>query len=389
MKSVIAVLVLIALLVGCAPQVAPAPAPVAAPPSAATEKAVTQEVASAKPPAWEAEWEKMVAGAKREGVVVVYSSAGSEARTGLSPAFKQKYGISVEFITGKGVDVAEKFMAERRAGLYTGDVYVGGNTPMLETLKPSGALDPIEPVLILPEVKDPKAWFGEELYFVDKKDRTIFQFAAYPMPLIGLNTDMVKTGEIASYRDLLSPKWKGKLLMNDPTRPGVGGKWFSVEAHRTGLDFFRELAKQEPLIIVDQRLQVEWLARGKYPVLIAPKSDPFAEFLRAGSHILVIDPKEGGILTSGSGNVGLMNRAPHPNAARLFINWLLTREGQLAFSKASLVQSSRMDVPTDFLPPGKARDPQVKYFNAEVEEVLAKSVEDYKRAKEIFGHLMR
>lgn len=379
----IVALLYLALVVSCAPAAIKAPA------ESQPETRIDSQKSQVETKApWETEWQNLIIQAKKDGKVVIYSSTGSETRAGLVTAFHDKYGISVDYITGKGVDVIEKLMAERKVGIYTGDMYIGGNTPMLEMLKPAGALELVEPGLILPEVKDGKSWLDSSLYFVDK-DRYILQFAAYPMPIFGINTQLVKQDELASYKDLLTPKWKGKFVMNDPTRAGLGSKWFQAESRRMGLDFMKTLAKQEPVIITDQRLQLEWLAHGKYPLLIGPKSDTFAEFYKAGAPIRVIDPKEGGILTSGSGNVSFLSKKPHPYAAKLFMNWLLSREGQIVFSKATLVHSGRVDVPFDFLPEGKARDPKIKYFNVEIEDILHSSPEDYKVAKEIFGHLMK
>lgn len=376
-------LLYLALLLSCAPGTVKAPAESQ---SATGIDAQKSRVETRAP--WETEWQNIVTRAAKEGKVVIYSSTGSETRAGLVTAFHDKYGLSVDYITGKGVDVIEKMMAERKAGIFTGDLYIGGNTPMLEILKPAGALELVEPGLITPEVKDGKNWLDGSLYFVDK-DRYILQFAAYPMPIFGINTQLIKQEEVASYKDLLSPKLKGKIIMNDPTRPGLGAKWFQAESRRMGLDFMRELAKQEPIIITDQRIQIEWLAHGKYPLLIGPKSDTFAEFYKAGAPLRVIDPKEGGILTSGSGNVSFMSNKPHPNAAKLFMNWLLSREGQIVFEQATLVHSGRIDVPVDFLPEGKARDPKLKYFNVEIEDILHSSLDDYKIAKDIFGSLMK
>ena len=99
-------------------------------------------------------------------------------------------------------------------------------------------------------------------------------------------------------------------------------------------------------------------------------------------------PKEGTYLSGSTGDVGIINRAPHPNAARLFANWLLTKEGQTLWSKAELVQSARLDVPTDFLPVEKIRDPKVKYLWADSEEFLLQQPEQGKIAREIFGRLV-
>lgn len=380
------ILLILALLVACAPREAPAPAAAPAQAPAVAEKTKAPVASRA---AWEDAWEQVSNGAKKEGRVVVYSTAGAEVRTAVIKAFKEKYGLDAEFIQGKGADVAEKLIFERRAGLYTADVYIGGTTTQITQLKPAGVLDPLEAALILPEVTDPKVWWGGNLLWVDPA-RLSLAFNAYPLPAYAINTETVKADELKAYKDLLNPKWKGKISLNDPTVAGISEKGMAFVVQVMGQGYIRELAKQEPVIIRDQRLQVEWLARNKYPIALFCKSDPIAEFRRAGSPIKELLPQEGQALTSGSGNVSLTNRAAHPNAARVFINWLLSKEGQVLFSQASLVQSAREDIPTDYLDPVKLRQPGAKYFWAETEDNLLKlGGEDRKLFKDIFGPLIK
>ncbi len=179
--------------------------------------------------------------------------------------------------------------------------------------------------------------------------------------------------------------------MNDPTVPGTGAKGFSVIGwHLMNLDFWRDLAKQQPVILRDQRLQMEWVARGKYPILLFPQSAVATELIRAGAPIATYTPAEGTYLTGASGNVCIMNRAPHPNAARVFINWMLSREGQTLFSKAFGRQSLRTDVGTEGLDPVALRQPDGKYFmGTENEEFLSKQTEHMAVAKEIFASLLK
>lgn len=327
--------------------------------------------------------------AKKEGRVVAYSTAGAETRTALVQAFRDKYGIALEVIVAKGAEVSQKLLTERRAGLYLADLYVGGSTTMVTELKPAGAMDPLEPALILPEVVNPKVWWKGQLDWIDR-DHLAIAFLGYPSATIGINTDYVKREEMKSYRDLLNPKWKGKMTLNDPTMAGTGAKWVGVVGLQiTGLDFMRELVKQEPYIIRDQRLQVEWLAREKYPIAIQPKSDVVAGMIRAGVPLEMITPVEGTYMSSGSGNVALLNKAPNPNAAKVFINWLLTKEGQTLFSKAQMCQSGREDVSTAHLDPSEVRVPGMKYFVSYSEEFTKDQPEHMKMAKEIFGSLMK
>lgn len=383
-----ALLTLIAfLLVACAPQAPAESAPQAAAPSPKGEAAAPLSQAPAKE-AWEIEWEKVIEAAKKEGSLVLYSTAGSEVRAAIAIAFRKKYGVQVEAVGARGGEISQKIMSERRAGLYFADVYTGGTTTVTTELKPAGVIDPLEPALILPEVKDPKAWWEGQLPWVDK-DHYLIAFTLYPSTTYAINTTLVRAEELKSYKDLLNPKWKGKLVMNDPTLPGAANRWFGGVSQAMGLDFMRELARQEPVILRDQRLQVEWLAHGKYPISIAPDTSAMASFQKAGAPVSYVTPVEGSIMTSGHGNICLINKAPHPNAARLFINWLLTKEGQTVFSRAILNPSARLDVPTDFVDPEKMRVQGVKYYNSENEEFLLAGPERMKVARDIFGHLIK
>ncbi len=112
--------------------------------------------------AWQEEWERTLAAARREGMVAVTGPGGTAARDVLTTHFKKKYGISVEFFGGSGRVISPRVLNERRARRYLWDVYVGGATTALTTLIPGGSFDPLEPTLVLPEViKTPSP--GEEV----------------------------------------------------------------------------------------------------------------------------------------------------------------------------------------------------------------------------------
>ncbi len=335
---------------------------------------------------WEKEWADVIEAAKREGRVVIYGSSGPTPREVMGPVFQAKYGVEMEFMSAKGAQLAEKIATERRAGLYIPDIYIGGPTTVLDMLKPQGFLDPIEPLLLLPEVKDARYWVGNKINFLDK-DRLLLAYVASIEAPLGYNTDLVKTGELKSYKDLLSPRWKGKLSMNDPTVSGTGAEWYTIVRTKTmGIDFMRELAKQEPVIIRDLRLQAEWLAKGKYPILIGPHDATFTEFKDAGAPITAFVPEEGAWIKTGGGNISLMNRGSHPNATRLFVNWLLSKEGGLLWQKAMHQQSGRVDVAADFLDPMKVRKEGVQYVSADDdEEFQLKRPEYMKEAQQVFA----
>ncbi len=287
---------------------------------------------------WQADWQATIKAAQKEGKVVVYEQWGPKARTELGRAFKQKFGIDIEFVSaGTSTQLVPKLTQERSAGLYLADIIAAGTTTAITQMRPAGMLAPIDQMLILPDVKDPKTWRDGKLY-LDKEKLVIgmsLDFASY----LARNTEQVKEQEIKSYYDLLNPKWKGKILLHDPTINGPGNGWVFAMAGLLGMDktkdYLRQLVKQEPALVSDYRLQVEWLAKGKYALVAGIHAPTISEFIKLGAPVAKLRVKEGGLATSGAGALSIPSgRMPHPNAAKLFINWILTKEGQTLFSNS-------------------------------------------------------
>ncbi len=146
---------------------------------------------------WQVKWDKTVQGARKEGKVVVYGAATGALRDAIIKGFNDKYGIPVEYMAAKGPEIATRILAERKAGLYLPDAIIGASSPAVSTLKPAGVFDPLEPVLMLPEVTDTKFWWDNKLPWVDK-DHYFIAFLAYATPKIVVNPDIVKPGDIKS-----------------------------------------------------------------------------------------------------------------------------------------------------------------------------------------------
>lgn len=285
-----------------------------------------------------------------------------------------------------------KISSERRAGLYTPDIYASGVDSIYNYLKPQGALDPLEPVLILPEVIEPKVWLDEKIRWGDD-DRKVLLWAAYPVAPIAINTDMVQPSALKSYQDLLDPRWKGKIVVNDPTIEGLGQSTFIDMLYQKTVEpaFFRNLVKNQDIAILrDQYLIATWLARGKYPIALGPSWGRLVEYMDAGAPITSVRPGEGVSLRAAGAALTLMNKAPHPNAAKVFINWFLSREGQALVQKTVQKQSRRMDIPAEGLIPQEVRQPGEKYLVSPYDEEKF-TLEDQPKysqlVKEIFGPL--
>lgn len=338
---------------------------------------------------WQIKWDKVLEGAKKEGKVAVYSAATGQIRDALIKAFTARYSIPVEYLAAKGPEIAAKLEAERRAGLYIPDVIIGASSPAINTLKPAGFFDPMEPVLILPEVTDPKLWWDKTFPWVDK-DHYFVGFMAYVRVPLAINAGLVKAEEIGSYKDLLAPKWKGKLAMHDPTIAGSGQAFVGMMTdYIIKGDFLRQLASQEPFISRDHRLLAEWVARGKYPIGIAIEAEGIEQLRSAGANLQYVLPVEGTQINMGTGFLARPKNAPHPSASALFINWLLSKEGQIAFTDVARTQSARDDLSTSNLDAITVRQPGVKYYNSNTEEFWLKGPKYIDTGKEIFGPLIK
>src|SRR2546427_9654693 len=151
------------------------------------------------------EWEKILAAGKKEGKVAIIGPVGADRRDVLVEPFQKKYGITVEYFADRGAGIGPRLSTERGAGQYLWDVAVTGTTTRLLVLLPAGMLDPMEPALVLSDVKDPKQWRGGALELVDSGKRFLGMTPS-PRGTHFVNPQIVKPQEIKSYKDLLNPK---------------------------------------------------------------------------------------------------------------------------------------------------------------------------------------
>ena len=170
---------------------------------------------------WKADWERTVAAAKKEGQVNVYIYRYE----GLLQDFKRDFpGINVVAVSGRGNELTTRLMSERRAGKYLADVYSAGPGGNYNVLYKGKALDPIKPLLSLPEVVDESKWYGKEHRYADAEGKYVFAYLASPSDAqLAFNTTMVNPKEFKSYWDVIQPKWKGKIVSLDLRDGGLGG----------------------------------------------------------------------------------------------------------------------------------------------------------------------
>jgi iron(III) transport system substrate-binding protein len=306
--------------------------------------------AQAVNPNWKAEWDKTLELAKKEGKVVVSIPASAELRKLTEEGFKKRYpGIETELVPARGTTVTRKIVDESKAGIRYFDIHIGGSNSAVSGLLDEGVLEPIEPYMILPEIKDAKNWWGGHMW-VDRAKRYIYSFQAYLTESMWRNETLAKADEFRSYDDLLNPKWRGKIGILDPRTPGAGDSNWAYIWLVKGEDYLKKLAAQNLVIGRDQRVLGESLAKGKIAVVIGLTYYSLLPFVNAGLPVKPVPPlKEGTYGTGGSGNLTIIKNPPHPNATKIFVNWLLGKEGQEITTKAMGQATRRLDVDTKWL----------------------------------------
>lgn len=326
-------------------------------------------IAAQAKPAWQAEWEKTLEAAKKEGQLSIYISGYEENL----PDFQKEYPeIKVAPITGRGSQIGQRLLAERRADKFLADLVSSGGVTTYQQLFPAKVFDPIKPALLLPEVNDLTKWYQGRHHYADPENQYIISYvgtATYGS--VSYNTKLVDVKDFKSYWDLLNPKWKGKIISRDirVAGPGSGNARLFYYLPDVGPSFIRKLySEMDVTLFRDYRQSADWLAVGKAAICFFCEVDVSKQ---QGLPVDTFGPgvfKEGAGLVQQFGTLGLVNRAPHPNAAKVFINWLLSRRGQIALQKNMLktenpTDSLRIDIPKDEIPILQRRFEGVKYLD--------------------------
>jgi iron(III) transport system substrate-binding protein len=335
-------------LAACASSAPPAPAqPTAVPPTvagpttapAAAQSAPTQAGSSAS-------WTQLVDAAMKEGKVVVSGPPTDDARKNLPDAFKQRFGIDIEYLGGNSSQLASRIESERAAGQYSIDVSLGGADTFYRSFLNNNWLEPIKPVLMLPEVVDPKAWLRGEPWFRDPtRHDTILVLFNTISPTGYFNSSIIAPDQLKTADQLLDPKLKGKIGSYNPAVNGGGVLAVSGMYVTRGAQFVKDLFTSQQIATTrDYQQLADWVGHGNYPLCLGVTVHD-AELLKVDLPIQQTsfeDVPE--VIAGGFGMVGLWTHAPHPNAAKVFVNWIATKEGSTIFGRADGSASLRADV---------------------------------------------
>jgi ABC-type Fe3+ transport system substrate-binding protein len=283
--------------------------------------------------------------------VVVAIPPSAELRKQMEAAFKGKFAVDIELVTAPGPQNANRIASEQKAGVKYFDALIVGTGTAL-SLAHGGMLEPLEPNMVLPDVKDPKKWWGGHIWEDNlETKRFLYSFIA-EVGTGGLwyNSSLAKPDELRSLDDFLNPKWKGRIGFSDPRVAGSGQSLWSFCWDIKGEDYLRKLVQQYLFVSRDLRQIADALAKSKLALTMGAGYSQYEPFISSSLPVKQLPtPKEGLPASNGYGVVGIVKGAPHPNGAKLFLNWLLGREGQDFYGKVMKSSTRRLDVDTKWL----------------------------------------
>jgi ABC-type Fe3+ transport system substrate-binding protein len=322
-----------------------------------------------------AEWDKLVAAAEAEGTIIMESQPNKNARDFLLSAWGKAYPKITLNLSVTGAPFLARIRTERAAEKYLWDIAVSGATNGY-TLSKEGVLDPIAPELISPDLKDPNTWGGWDNVYFDLERKYIWAISAFLKSpyynALNLPAEKVKAQGL---KVLLDPALRGKIIWHDPSIAGSGQTLSLVMRRNLGDDGLKQMIeKQNVHFVAQQQETVEALARGTHWVSLGPMVtgliQPYlAAGVKADIHSFGNAPQVNE-MSIGGASMYIFNKRPHPNATRLFINWVLSKDVQLEFAKAMQQDSRRQDVPP-ISDPEKIPLRGVKYLETQREENVA------------------
>ena len=306
--------------------------------------------------------------AKKEGKVVWYSSLGLSLAQKICEAFNKKaLGVTCELNRDGSERIFQKVMQEASANLAIADVVHTSDVSHFLDLKAKKMLAKYAPA-------------GSERFRPEFKDRDGFYQVLRGTPyVIGYNTQKVAQGEAPKrWKDLLDPRWKGKIAHAHPGYSGVVTTGITGLLGAFGWDYFAGLAKNEPLIVQSAEDPPMKIAGGEAWVGVTGEYNLYRT-LKKGNPIAVVFPEEGVPFVSSPN--AILAKAPHPNAARVFTDFLFGKEGQ------QLMVDDGLYVPNEDVAYAKDKRPlkQIKLLPAEAEEIMKRNDEIKEKFRELFG----
>jgi len=275
-------------------------------------------------------WDEIVAAGKKEGVVVwSFFGAPGAATEKLSREFERLYGIRVELVPGRTGDFEARWNAERAAGKPSTDVRSSGS-PENRRLA-ARALD--QPFGTLPALMEPGVpWIVDPLVDVKAGHGHTLHITAGGYFLLVNNKLVPPEMGPRSYKDLEDPKYKGLIVLSEPIGPSPGSRWAAYAWRAYGDEHLKKVIANVKALTRAEIDAPKQIARGEYGIFIHPTQVGAADIwkLPKPHTFRLVVPEDGVMLLTGG--INLLQGAPHPNAAKMLMNYLVTRPAQQIFA---------------------------------------------------------
>lgn len=284
--------------------------------------------------AWEADWKRTLEAANREGKLNLNMHI-EEGQAAIPKAFMARYpGIKVEHTMENIATFAPKVITEHRNGKFLWDVAMVPTSNAVTVMTPAGVFQDLMPLVIVPDAKDPAKWHGGfDMWGHNVSDiKKVFIHGVFTQGGFSVNRDHISKAELSNLDQLLDPKWRGRIVIDEPNAPRRGSLALLPMLLAKGPDFVRQLLTvQKPVFTTNPRLMMEWYSTGRYPIVIPERSDLLATFQKEG--VIKSSEAHPPFYLSAWG-LAAYNKAPNQNAAKVFVNWFLSREGQEVYARS-------------------------------------------------------
>jgi iron(III) transport system substrate-binding protein len=318
------------------------------------------------------DWDKAIAAAEREGSVVVNTPPGNTLRDFLNGEWPKAFPkIRLELNSVDEPAWIQRVRVERGAGKFLWDVAMEGSVTAF-TMKNSGFTVPIEPELILPDVKDPKTWGGWERVMWDNESKYVLATQNFlKMPFYNAKLLSPEKAKADGPKLFLDPALKGKVIWHDPLIPGSGETFALVMRKVLGDEGLKTFVTEQAVFVANMMDLVDKMARGQYAMALGPVLPALLRrYKEAGLDFdirpLGNTPELAASSNSGGSNLMVFKDAPHPNAARVFLNWLVSKDTAIKLAAATDQDSFRADIPSR-MPADRAAVPGTHYVEPQRE----------------------
>jgi iron(III) transport system substrate-binding protein len=300
---------------------------------------------------------------------------GADQRQAIADGFQADYrDIKIEYAASRGTEIISKVVQERQAGQYLWDVIIASTNPTIFSFKPINALAPLRDALVIPELSQDSTWMhGFQDGFTDDDKKYLYAAFGSSTTVGYVNRGCVSEAVFNSAQDLKSPALADKIAWFDPTQPGTSSRTAWALSKEHGESWLEDLLRHQKIVYsTDHRQMTDWLIACRVGVALGLVNDFILQAQAAGigENIKAI-PTDAMFKSSAPGGPGgntqiaWYNNAPHPNAARIFVNWYLSKGAQQALATRTRANSRRLDTqPGD---PSTAMDPRVPYLNTNTE----------------------